>query len=119
YWLTDRIDELNEKLTRLAKDNPVCKILLSIPGIGAINATALYSAIGRGQQFNSAREYAVWLGLTPRQSSSGGRFNGGGVNKKGMGNLRKRVVHGAGAALSGCGGKVDALSRSGVALIEG
>lgn len=116
YWLTDRIDELSEKLTRLAKENEACKILLSIPGIGPINATALYSAIGRGQQFKSGREFAVWLGLTPRQSSSGERFNSGGITKKGNRYLRKQLVHGARASLSRCRDKDDALSRWAMAL---
>lgn len=116
-WLTDRIDDLNAKLTRLAKENEACKILLSIPGIGPINATALYSAIGRGQQFNSARELAVWLGLTPRQSSSGEKFNSGGITKKGNSYLRKQLVHGARASLLRCRDKDDALSRWGMALL--
>jgi transposase len=117
-WLTDRITELNERLAKIAKANEVCKILLSIPGIGAINATALYSAIGRGQQFKSARELAVWLGLTPKQSSSGERFNSGGITKRGNSYLRKQLVHGARSALARCRGKDDALSRWGLALIE-
>lgn len=117
-WLTDRIIDLGERLSRIAKDNVICRILLSIPGIGAINATALYSAIGRGQQFKSARELAVWLGLTPRQSSSGETFNSGGITKRGNSYLRKQLVHGARASLSRCRGKDDALSRWGVALIE-
>lgn len=81
-WLTDRITDLNEKLASIAKTNDICKVLLSIPGIGTINATALYSAIGRGQQFKSARELAVWLGLTPRQSSSGETFNSGSIARQ-------------------------------------
>ena len=117
-WLTDRITDLNERLASIAKTNDICKILLSIPGIGAINATALYSAIGRGQQFKSARELAVWLGLTPRQSSSGEKFNSGGITKRGNGYLRKQLVHGARASLSRCRGKDDALSRWGLSLIE-
>lgn len=116
-WLTDRIDDLNEKLVRLAKDNEACRILLSIPGIGPINATALYSAIGRGQQFKSARELAVWLGLTPKQSSSGEKFNSSGITKKGNSYLRKQLVHGARASLARCRNKDDALSRWGMALV--
>lgn len=117
-WLSDRIDDLNEKLSRYASNNDACKILLSIPGIGVVNATALYSAIGRGQQFNSARELAVWLGLTPRQSSSGESFNSGGITKRGNRYLRKQLVHGARAYLSRVRSKDDALSRWALRLIE-
>lgn len=116
-WLSDRIDDINEKLTAFAKTHPVCKILMTVPGIGAINATGLYSAIGRGQQFKSARALAVWLGLTPRQSSSGEKFNSGGITKRGNSYLRKQLVHGARAALSRRHRQEDALSRWGAALV--
>jgi len=110
YRFTDRIEDLNHQLKLIANDNALCQLLLSIPGIGAINATAIYSAIGNGTQFNSAREFAVWLGLTPRTASSGERFTSGGISKRGNRYLRKQLVHGARAALSRCGNKTDALS---------
>lgn len=110
YCLSDRLDEINTKLAVIAKDNPLCQILLSIPGIGVINATALYSAIGNGSQFTTAREFAVWLGVTPRQSSSGETFKSGGITKRGNRYLRKQLIHGARAALSRCKKKQDKLS---------
>jgi len=89
----------------MAHQHPLCQILLSIPGIGPINATAIYSAIGNGSQFNSGRQFAVWMGLTPRQSGSGG------ITKRGNRYLRKQLVHGARAVLFRSKGKKDRLNR--------
>ena len=110
YQLTNRIKEIDTLLAGFAKHNPVCRILMSIPGIGVINATALYSAIGNGSQFKNVRELAVWLGLTPRQSSSGDRQTSGGITKRGSRYLRSQLVHGARSALIASRRKTDALS---------
>ena len=117
YSHTDRIHDLLTALTDIAHRNTLCRLLLSIPGIGVINATALYSAIGNGHQFTSAREFAVWLGLTPRQASSGERLTSGGITKRGNRYLRKQLVHGARAALSRCKNKADRLSVWGNQLV--
>lgn len=111
YDMTDRIDEITSKLGRIARQTHSCEILQSIPGIGPINATAIYSAIKQGQQFNNAREFAVWLGLTPKQASSGERQVSSGITKRGNSYLRKQLVHGARAAISRCREKDDQLSR--------
>lgn len=110
YLLCDRIQEIQHTLQSLAETNPHCQILMSIPGIGLVNATAIYSAIGCGEQFQSAREFAVWLGLTPKQHSSGERQKTGGISKRGNRYLRKQLVHGARAAVSRSKTKTDALS---------
>jgi len=115
--LSQRIDGIQKQLTLIANENPLCRILLSIPGIGVVNATAIYSAIGNGSQFKSAREFAVWLGLTPRQSSSGNSFSSGGITKRGNRYLRKQLVHGARALLYRCKNKTDRLSQWANALI--
>lgn len=111
YAMTDRIDEITKKLGRIARQTHSCEILQSIPGIGPINATAIYSAIKQGQQFNNAREFAVWLGLTPKQASSGEKQVSSGISKRGNCYLRKQLVHGARAAISRCQKKDDQLSR--------
>ena len=111
YGLTDRIDELTGVLTAIATSNPLCTRLMAIPGIGVINATAIVSAIGNGSQFSNGREFAVWLGLTPRQASSGDSFKSGGITKRGNQYLRKQLIHGARAALARCKKKSDGLSR--------
>ena len=118
YLLTDRIDEILNTITTISNQSHLCKVLLTIPGIGVINASAIVSAIGDGSQFNNAREFAVWLGLTPRQSSSGNSFASGGITKRGNRYLRKQLVHGARAALSRCRNKTDKVSRWANQLIE-
>ncbi len=118
YAHTDRIDEIQHTLTDFAKEHPLCQILLSVPGIGVINATAIYSAIGDGSQFNNGREFAVWLGLTPKQYSSGESFRSGGITKRGNRYLRKQLVHGARAVLSRCKNKTDRLSAWANPLIK-
>ncbi|MDP6189280.1 MAG: IS110 family transposase, partial [Gammaproteobacteria bacterium] len=66
HRLTQSIDSIAQQLADIAKQNPLCQLLLTIPGVGIIISTLLYSAIGDGSQFANARELAVWLGLTPR-----------------------------------------------------
>ncbi len=87
-----------------------CKFLLSIPGIGIINATSIYSAIGDGSQFKNSREFAVWLGLTPKQTGSGEKNYTGGISKRGNRYLRKQLIHGARSAVSRSRNKSDSLS---------
>ena len=109
--ITTRVNELNHLLAKIAQDNPLCRNLMSIPGIGCINATALFSAIGNGSQFKSARELSVWLGVTPKHFSSGNRHVMGGITKRGNRYLRKQLIHGARAAMSHCKKRDDHLSR--------
>lgn len=111
YGLTNRVKELTDTLKALAVANPLCERLMTIPGIGVINATAIVSAIGNGSQFANGREFAVWLGLTPRQFSSGESFKSAGITKRGNRYLRKQLVHGARAVLSRSKQKTDPLSR--------
>jgi transposase len=69
--------------------------LETIPGVGVITATALVATIGNASQFHSGRQLAAWLGLVPRQHSSGGKEKLGRISKRGDGYLRKLLVHGA------------------------
>lgn len=117
HRLSERIDGIENELRQLVQREALCQLLSSIPGIGVINATAIYSAIGKGDQFSNAREFAVWLGLTPRQSSSGNSFKSGGITKRGDRYLRKQLVHGARAMLPRCRNKTDRLSIWANALI--
>jgi transposase len=76
-----------------------CRRLIEIPGIGATIATALVAAVGRGRAFEAGRDMAAWLGLVPRQRSTGGVPRLLGISKRGNKYLRKLLVHGARAAL--------------------
>lgn len=107
---SNRIKDIDKKLQRLSQENPLCRLLLTIVGIGVINATAIYAAIGDGKQFKTSRDFAVWLGLTPRQASSGTKSSSGGITKRGNSYVRKQLVHGARAALTRCKNKKDRLN---------
>jgi transposase len=73
--------------------------LATIPGIGVLNATALIAAIGNGQTFARGRDLAAWLGLVPRQVTTGGKPRLVGITKRGNKYLRKLIIHGARSAL--------------------
>jgi transposase len=81
--LDERVAVMDKRIQSLANNNPAAKRLLDIPGIGPITATALISAVGDAKQFKKGRDMAAWLGLTPRQHSSGGKERLLGVSKRG------------------------------------
>ena len=68
---------------------------MTIPGIGPIGATALIAAVGDGRQFRKARDLAAWLGLVPRQNSTGGKTTLLGISKRGNPYIRRLLIHGA------------------------
>jgi len=109
--LDERVDDLDKKIKSLANDNPTAKRLQQIPGIGPTIATALVCAIGDGKQFKRGRDMAAWLGLTPRQHSSGGKDRLLGISKRGDVYLRTLLIHGARSVLNVAGKKDDPRSR--------
>lgn len=108
--LNARLKEIENQLKTAIEANPLGKILLSIPGIGYINASAFVASIGSGQAFSSARDFAVWLGITPKQFASGNKSVMTGISKRGDRYLRKQLIHGARAVINHAGKKQDALS---------
>lgn len=94
----NREKELSSQLRKYADTNETCKRLQTIPGIGPIVSTALYAGVADPQSFKNGREFAAWLGLVPRQSSSGGKENLLGISKRGDRNLRCLLIHGARAS---------------------
>jgi transposase len=97
--LETRIAELERELHALAASDPIVTRLQTIPGIGLLTATALVGSVGHIHAFRRARQFASWLGLTPREHSSGTRRRLGGISKRGDGYLRCRLTHGARAVL--------------------
>lgn len=97
--LEDQIAALERVLDHVAADDPIVQRLLTIPGIGVLTATALVGTIGRIEAFGRAREFAGWLGLTPRERSSGNHRRLGGITKQGDRYLRCLLTHGARAVL--------------------
>ncbi len=97
--LERRIEHLEEELKDFARKQPTIQALLEIPGIGVLTATALYAAVGNIHSFGSGRRLASWLGLTPKEHSSGGRRYLGRISKQGDRYLRMLLIHGARSAL--------------------
>ncbi len=89
--LRQDIHEMNQQMKTLVKQHPGCNRLTALEGVGPISAVLLYASLGTGEAFSSSREFAAYLGLTPRQLSSGGKTNIVGLSKK-IGNCRLRSV---------------------------
>ena len=94
-----RVEDLDARLAEQARENKVCQRLITIPGIGPNTATALAATVGDATVFESGRHLAAWLGLVPRQTSSGGKERLGGISKAGDGYLRRMLVNGARAVM--------------------
>jgi transposase len=97
--LDRRIEAFDEEFAREARADEAARLLLTIPGIGPLNATALAAASGKAETFGRGRDLAAWLGLVPRQMTTGGKPKLLGISKRGNGYLRKMLIHGARAAL--------------------
>lgn len=92
--LDNRTQLLEQKLENIADKDEDCQRLLTIPGVGLLSATALVAAIGDISVFKSGRELAAWLGLVPRQHSTGGTPTLLGISKRGDCYLRSLLIHG-------------------------
>jgi transposase len=97
--LSTRIEDVEAQLEALARQIPVVARLRSVPGIGLLSATALYAFIGDPSRFPSGRHMASFVGLTPREYSSGLRRRLGGISKRGDAYLRMLLIHGARSVL--------------------
>ena len=98
--LDRRIRAYDDELAALTRDDDRARALATIPGIGVINATALLAAVGDASSFARGRDLAAWLGLTPRQHSTGGKTRLLGISKRGNRYLRVQLIHGARAAMA-------------------
>src|SRR5512132_1232228 len=95
----------------IASQEEPSRQLMTIPGFGPLAATALRAAIGRGEAMNNGRDLAAYLGLVPRQDSTGGRTRLLGISKRGDRYLRTLLIHGARAALPHLAAKDTPLGR--------
>lgn len=97
HWrfLDQEIDSVSSELETIARSRDDCRRLLTIPGVGPLVATAIVASIGNGKQFKRGRELAAWLGLVPREHSTGGKQKLLGISKRGSSYLRKLLIHGA------------------------
>jgi transposase len=96
YKAVDKeISELERDITAINSQNENCKRLQSIPGVGLITSSFIEAWAGSATQFKSARDFAAWAGLVPKQHTTGGVSNLLGISKRGNNTLRKYLIHGA------------------------
>lgn len=93
--LDEKVQFYDKKIKEIHDTHPVCQRLTKIPGVGPLTATAMVAAAGDPKAFKNGRQLSAWLGLVPRQHSSGGKDKLLGISKRGDVYLRKLVVHGA------------------------
>jgi transposase len=97
--LDRQVDELDAQIQRWHRENAASRKLAQIPGIGPLTASALVASIGDAKSFENGRQLAAWLGLVPRQHSTGGKQTLLGISKRGDRYLRKLLIHGARAVI--------------------
>jgi transposase len=93
--LTERIEQMDVVIQQTARENEACQRLTAIPGIGPVTATALVAAIGNGAGFRRGKDLAAWVGMVPREYSTGGKQKLLGISKRGNSYLRRLFVQGA------------------------
>ena len=98
--LDERIEGLSDEIEVLASNDCGCERLMTVPGIGPIISSAMVAAIGSGDVFSKGRDFAAWLGLVPRQISTGDRTILGKISKRGNRYLRVLFVQAAGSAMA-------------------
>ena len=109
--LDGRVQTFDAQIAAISRAEPACQRLEAIPGIGPLTATALVAAVGDASVFQNGRELAAYLGLVPRQHSTGGRPRLLGISKRGDRYIRCLLIHGARAALQQAGRHQDRRSR--------
>ncbi len=97
--LNEEVERVSDEIEAIADGDAACQRLRQIPGVGPLVATATVAAIGNGGAFRKGREFAAWLGLIPRQHSTGGKPRLLGISKRGSIYLRRMFIHGARAML--------------------
>lgn len=90
---------VERRLAQHLRENPACQAIATVPGVGVLTATAIVATMGSPAAFDNARQFAAWLGLTPRQRGTGGRIRQLGISKRGDVYVRTLLMHGARAAI--------------------
>lgn len=116
--MIERVSVFDEKIKELSKKSEVCTLLETIPGIGPTTSTAMAASVGNAKNFKNGRELSAWLGLVPKQYSSGGKQVLGRISKRGDIYVRKLLVHGARTVLRYAKNKEDVVSKKWNTLAE-
>jgi transposase len=90
-----KLNQIDTQLVELASRIDECRRLMSIPGVGVVTSTALVASMRDPKDFKSGRHFAAWLGLVPKQNSTGGVDKLGGISKRGDAYLRRLLIHGS------------------------
>lgn len=113
-----RVEVITTHIEKIARTNATCRKLTKIGGVGSLSATALYAAIGTGEQFSCGRDVSAWLGIIPRQYSTGGKTSMMGISKKGDRYIRTLFIHGARSVVQFAHKKENPLSKWICGLVE-
>jgi len=97
--LTHNMSAIEQRLKQIAQHDPVCQRYCQVPGIGVLTATTVRASVGSLDRFRSGRHLAAWVGITPREHSSGTQRRLGRITRRGDGYLRMLLIHGARATL--------------------
>ena len=108
--LDERIDEADHRIQVAFQSTPDCKRIAAVEGVGPLIATAVVAAISNGHAFTNGRQFSTWLGLVPRQHSSGGKSRLLGISKHGDSYLRTLLIHGARSVVYRAKAKTDKRS---------
>ena len=108
--LDARILAYDRRIEALARESEAARRLMVIPGVGPVTATALVATVGRATEFKNGRQFVAWLGMVPRQYSSGGKTRLGKITKRGDVYLRTLLIHGSRAVLARLAQKTDRQS---------
>ncbi len=98
--LNRRVEKLDAKVVAICRTSDACRRLAKLPGVGPVIATAIVAAVDDGRHFRSGRELAAWIGLVPRQYTTGGKPRLGGIGRRANHYLRRQMIHGARAVIS-------------------
>jgi transposase len=98
--LSSRINKYNCYIRRILKESEIAQKLMTIPGVGELSATAIIASVADPKMFKSGRQFAAYLGLVPKQRSSGGKVQYMGISKRGNKYIRKMLIHGARVVVS-------------------
>jgi len=115
-YLDERINRYERQLVALATMHEPARRVQGVPGVGPLTASAITASMSSGHEFVNGRQFAAWLGLVPRQYSTGGKVRLGRITKRGDGYLRTLLMLGARAVLQSAARKRDRLSRWALAL---
>lgn len=116
--IDERLNRCEEAIKAVNQENELCGRLDGVLGIGPIIASATYAAVGYGKDFVNGRHFSAWLGLVPRQYSSGGKATLLGISKRGNTYLRTLYIHGARSVLLHSARKTDRFSRWAQSVLE-